>query len=351
MCIGVKDTPTGEPLLDSTVYPWSSLPRRAINPSSKQLAEEVIRRAKLLAVQRIPRPQHWSVDTLKQWLTDHPPRDAATLSFLRKTTAGVRAQLKAGIEDYGVLAAAAANRRNLPQVLAVGEAGVRAPPRAGLDGAPAAAAAATTNGQNLPQVLTVGEERVGAQPKAGVEDEGAPAAPATNNCQNLPQVLAVGDPNTGDAASAYSAASSSTKSQELVDPADDNSPLLLSEAVREMAAGIRYAAELEDKQAREFNLTERQQHVITIKLQQIKDGNNIVDKCEDKLLGLEQGHPLFSTIHKRMLANLEEIALLEKDVKRLQSSIEAHLVGGGKRSSNMQRGGKRKASEVSQCAT
>jgi hypothetical protein len=83
MCIGLK-TPTGNPLVDLSMAPWSTLKKKKlIKPSLKDLIEEIGRRS---TVEGHPRCANWQQKRCKDWLEKNPIIEDEDVEFLKRET-------------------------------------------------------------------------------------------------------------------------------------------------------------------------------------------------------------------------------------------------------------------------
>jgi hypothetical protein len=71
----------------------SAREKKDLYPTGEQLKDEIIRRAKLFQLKRIPRPKGWNGARAREWLTSNPIRNDVDLRYLQKTERELRAKL------------------------------------------------------------------------------------------------------------------------------------------------------------------------------------------------------------------------------------------------------------------
>ena len=83
MCIGLIST-TGDPLVDLSMAPWSTLKKKKlIKPSLKDLIDEIGRRS---TVEGHPRCANWQQKRCKDWLEKNPIIEDEDVEFLKRET-------------------------------------------------------------------------------------------------------------------------------------------------------------------------------------------------------------------------------------------------------------------------
>lgn len=99
LCIGLMDD-SGDPLMDISRDPWSSIrPKSDIKPKGKDLVNEILRRAKTLKLNPLPRPNGWNTEKMMNWLNKNPVTQSTDIEFLHAEVSRVREILVAANKE------------------------------------------------------------------------------------------------------------------------------------------------------------------------------------------------------------------------------------------------------------
>ena len=83
LCQGSVDY-EGNPLVDASVLPWSSMGKSSIKPSAVELGSEVLRRCMIDSnILTAPRPKAWTIARSTEWLNEQPITGDDDIAFIK----------------------------------------------------------------------------------------------------------------------------------------------------------------------------------------------------------------------------------------------------------------------------
>ena len=95
LCVGLRDG-DGNLMFDPSEKPWKSMKKKTVNPSTKDMRDEVQRRWDAFVVQSLldkdkekgpPATKYWDKKQLEKWLGDHPINGIEDVSFVCRVIA------------------------------------------------------------------------------------------------------------------------------------------------------------------------------------------------------------------------------------------------------------------------
>jgi hypothetical protein len=81
MAIGMKNTAGDAPFLDTTTHPWTTMAKKDLKMSLKDLQDEIKRRE---PGEKSPRCSNWKVAVCTAYLLEHPVTDRDDMDFIER---------------------------------------------------------------------------------------------------------------------------------------------------------------------------------------------------------------------------------------------------------------------------